>query len=69
MMKDFDLILDAAKSDHVPMALTALIRQQYEAAYADGLAEKDFFVLFEQYERLAGIKPSGEKPKPTLRAL
>jgi 3-hydroxyisobutyrate dehydrogenase-like beta-hydroxyacid dehydrogenase len=55
MMKDFDLILDAARSDHVPMHLTALIRQQYEAAFAEGLAEKDFFVLVEQAERLAGL--------------
>lgn len=55
MMKDFDLILGAAKSDHVPMYLASMIRQQYEAAFADGLAEKDFFVLFEQYERLAGL--------------
>ena len=57
MMKDFDLILDTAKSDHVPMYLASMIRQQYEAAFAEGLAEKDFFVLFEQYERLAGIAP------------
>ncbi len=55
MMKDFDLILDAAKSDHVPMYLVSMIRQQYEAAYTDGLAERDFFVLFEQFERVAGI--------------
>lgn len=55
MMKDFDLILGAAKSDHVPMYLASMIRQQYEAAFAEGLAEKDFFVLFEQYERLAGL--------------
>jgi 3-hydroxyisobutyrate dehydrogenase-like beta-hydroxyacid dehydrogenase len=55
MMKDFDLILGAAKSDHVPMYLASVIRQQYEAAFADGLAEKDFFVLFEQSERLAGL--------------
>ncbi|MET0171260.1 MAG: NAD(P)-dependent oxidoreductase [Agrobacterium vaccinii] len=64
MMKDFDLILGAAKSDHVPMYLVSMIRQQYEAAYADGLAEKDFFVLFEQYERLAGMTPPGRAEKP-----
>ncbi|MCD7107410.1 NAD(P)-dependent oxidoreductase [Rhizobium sp. DKSPLA3] len=57
MMKDFDLILGAARSDHVPMYLASMIRQQYEAAYTDGLAEKDFFVLFEQAERLAGLTP------------
>jgi len=61
MMKDFDLILDAARSDHVPMYLASMIRQQYEAAYADGLAEKDFFILFEQSERLAGLVPPTER--------
>lgn len=55
MMKDFDLILDAARKDHVPMSLIALIRQQYEAAYSNGLADQDFFVLIEQFERQAGM--------------
>jgi 3-hydroxyisobutyrate dehydrogenase-like beta-hydroxyacid dehydrogenase len=62
MMKDFDLILGTAKSDHVPMYLASIIRQQYEAAFAAGLAEKDFFVLFEQNERMAGLSPSENKP-------
>jgi 3-hydroxyisobutyrate dehydrogenase-like beta-hydroxyacid dehydrogenase len=59
MMKDLDLILDAARSDHIPMSLTSIIRQQYEAAYAEGLAEKDFFVLIEQSERNAGLSEQG----------
>ncbi len=58
MMKDFDLILGAARDDHVPMFLTALIRQQYESAHAVGEAEQDFFVLYEQYQRLAGTSGS-----------
>lgn len=62
MMKDFDLILGTAKSDHVPMYLASLVRQQYEAAFAAGLSEKDFFVLFEQNERLAGMSPAESKP-------
>ncbi|MBO9134686.1 MULTISPECIES: NAD(P)-dependent oxidoreductase [Rhizobium] len=61
MMKDFDLILDAARADHTPMYLASMIRQQYEAAYAGGQADKDFFVLFEQSERLAGLAPPSEK--------
>lgn len=61
MMKDFDLILGTAKADHVPMHLASIIRQQYEAAFAAGLSEKDFFVLFEQNERLAGLSPSDSK--------
>jgi 3-hydroxyisobutyrate dehydrogenase-like beta-hydroxyacid dehydrogenase len=62
MMKDFDLILGTAKADHVPMYLASIIRQQYEAAFAAGLAEKDFFVLFEQNERQAGLSPAENKP-------
>lgn len=69
MMKDFDLILAAAKSDHVPMYLASMIRQQYEAAYTDGLADKDFFVLFEQYERLAGLSPREDRPQQNLKAV
>ncbi len=60
MMKDFDLILDAARSDHIPMYMASMIRQQYETAYTEGLAEKDFFVLFEQLERRAGLIPPAE---------
>lgn len=56
MMKDFDLILDAAKGAHAPMYLASLVRQHYEAAWAGGSAEKDFFVLSEHYARLAGLQ-------------
>lgn len=59
MMKDLDLILGAARADHVPMSLAALVRQQYEAAHAGGLAEQDFFVLIEQCERAAGLTDEG----------
>jgi 3-hydroxyisobutyrate dehydrogenase-like beta-hydroxyacid dehydrogenase len=60
MMKDFDLMLDTAKAVHVPMYFAALIRQQYEVAFAAGLAEKDFFVLVDQHEQLAGSAPEPE---------
>lgn len=45
MIKDFDLIMDTAPADHVPMMMAALVRQQYEQAYADGDGQRDFFVL------------------------
>jgi 3-hydroxyisobutyrate dehydrogenase-like beta-hydroxyacid dehydrogenase len=45
MIKDFDLITDTARHDHVPMFAAALIRQQYEEALARGDGQKDFFVL------------------------
>jgi 3-hydroxyisobutyrate dehydrogenase-like beta-hydroxyacid dehydrogenase len=45
MMKDFDLITDAARTSHVPMLMAAIVRQQYERAWTRGDAQKDFFVL------------------------
>jgi 3-hydroxyisobutyrate dehydrogenase-like beta-hydroxyacid dehydrogenase len=54
MIKDFDLVIDAARDRHVPVFLISLIRQQYEAARAQGRGGQDFFVLLEQYEEMAG---------------
>jgi 3-hydroxyisobutyrate dehydrogenase-like beta-hydroxyacid dehydrogenase len=54
MIKDFDLVIDAARDSHVPVFLISLIRQQYEAARAQGRGGQDFFVLLEQYEEMAG---------------
>ncbi|MBB3937783.1 NAD(P)-dependent oxidoreductase [Aureimonas phyllosphaerae] len=68
MMKDFDLILGAARSDHVPMTLAALVRQQYEAAFATGHAQDDFFVLVELCERLAGLPADKGAGVPLDRA-
>lgn len=45
MIKDFDLITDTARTSHVPMLLSAIVRQQYEQAWVRGDAQKDFFVL------------------------
>jgi 3-hydroxyisobutyrate dehydrogenase-like beta-hydroxyacid dehydrogenase len=64
MIKDFDLVLDAARSEHVPVYLIALIRQQYEAAYAQGRGDEDFFVLMEQYEALAGFAATAPTAAP-----
>jgi 3-hydroxyisobutyrate dehydrogenase-like beta-hydroxyacid dehydrogenase len=68
MMKDFDLILDAARGGHVPMTLIATIRQQYEAAFAGGQGDKDFFVLVEQSVRRAGLIPKQTAPKAGIAA-
>ncbi|WP_459695927.1 NAD(P)-dependent oxidoreductase [Acidisoma sp. C75] len=56
MIKDFDLLVDAAREEQVPVFLTGLIRQQYEAARAQGQGGRDFFVLLEQYEAMAGMR-------------
>jgi 3-hydroxyisobutyrate dehydrogenase-like beta-hydroxyacid dehydrogenase len=56
MIKDFDLVIDTARDEQVPVFLISLIRQQYEAARAQGHGNKDFFVLLEQYEAMAGLQ-------------
>lgn len=55
MMKDFDLVLDTARTSGAPMFLTALVRQHYAAADAQGDGLRDFFVLLRQYRALAGL--------------
>jgi 3-hydroxyisobutyrate dehydrogenase-like beta-hydroxyacid dehydrogenase len=55
MIKDFGLIVDAAASDHTPVALTALVKQHYEEAAAQGQGGRDFFWLFERQAASAGL--------------
>ncbi len=45
IMKDLDLVLGAARADHVPVAINAAVRQRFEQAYVDGNGEADFFCL------------------------
>jgi 3-hydroxyisobutyrate dehydrogenase-like beta-hydroxyacid dehydrogenase len=45
IMKDLDLVLGAARADHVPVPVNAIVRQRFEQAYAEGLGEADFFCL------------------------
>ncbi|MBW2065270.1 MAG: NAD(P)-dependent oxidoreductase [Deltaproteobacteria bacterium] len=56
MAKDFDIALDAAKSNNVLMPMTSLIRQFYGAMMATGRGELDFFALLSVMEELAGMK-------------
>jgi 3-hydroxyisobutyrate dehydrogenase-like beta-hydroxyacid dehydrogenase len=56
MMKDFDIIADVARHDHCLMPLVAQIRQQYEAAFANGCGNLDFFVLVQEAARIAGLR-------------
>ena len=55
MMKDFDIIAEVSRRDHCPTPLIAQIRQQYEAAFANGRGDLDFFVLVEEAARNAGL--------------
>jgi 3-hydroxyisobutyrate dehydrogenase-like beta-hydroxyacid dehydrogenase len=52
MMKDFDILLSVGRAIHAPLPLTSQIRQQYEAAWLSGLADRDFFVLVRQMAEL-----------------
>ena len=45
MMKDLDLVLDAANEGGAPTELFLSIRKQYEAAAEAGFGQKDFFAL------------------------
>lgn len=54
--KDFDIALETGKSTNVPMPITALVRQLYEALKAKGKGDIDFFGLVTLLEDLAGIK-------------
>lgn len=45
IMKDLDLVLGAARAEHVPVPVNAIVRQRFEQAYAEGLGEADFFCL------------------------
>ena len=55
IMKDLDMISDVSRKDHCPMPLVAQIRQQYEAAFANGCGDLDFFVLTREVARIAGV--------------
>ena len=56
IMKDLDIIADVARRDHCPIPLVAQVRQQYEAAFANGCGEMDFFVLAREAARIAGLQ-------------
>jgi 3-hydroxyisobutyrate dehydrogenase-like beta-hydroxyacid dehydrogenase len=54
--KDFDIALETGRNANVPMPMTALVRQFYEAMRAKGKGNFDFFGLVTILEELAGIK-------------
>ena len=55
MMKDFDIALGVGQSEHIPLPLIAQVRQSYEAAFAAGAADDDFFALVREAARIAGL--------------
>lgn len=56
MTKDFLLITDAGRANHVPMVVANTILQQYIAASNVGYAEQDFFALFDWMRASGGLE-------------
>jgi 3-hydroxyisobutyrate dehydrogenase-like beta-hydroxyacid dehydrogenase len=56
MIKDLDLILGEGSRSGVPLALTAQVRQMYEAIRAQGDGDLDYIATVRLIERMAGIK-------------
>lgn len=55
MAKDFDLALDTARTSHVSLPVTALVRQLWEGMIATGRGDMDFFGYVTLMEELAGL--------------
>jgi 3-hydroxyisobutyrate dehydrogenase-like beta-hydroxyacid dehydrogenase len=56
MEKDFDLALNMAKNDGVPLPVTAIVRQMLAASHNTGKADMDFSAVTLLLEELAGMK-------------
>jgi len=54
--KDLGLALDLAAENQVPMAMTALTRQMYEMARAEGFGREDYTSLLKVLEHLARVE-------------
>jgi 3-hydroxyisobutyrate dehydrogenase/2-hydroxy-3-oxopropionate reductase len=64
MHKDIGLMLESANELHVPVPLTALTGQMFQAAIAKGHGEEDICATIKVLEDLAGVEVRGaEAPK------
>ena len=61
MAKDFDLALETARANNVPMPLTSMTRQFLGTMKATGKGELDFFGYVTVLQEMAGLKSSGGK--------
>ena len=64
MHKDIGLMLDSANELNVPVPLTALTRQMFQAAIAKGHGEEDICATIKVLEDLAGVEVKAQT-KPT----
>jgi 3-hydroxyisobutyrate dehydrogenase-like beta-hydroxyacid dehydrogenase len=55
MIKDVDLMLDAARELNVTMPMTAATRQIMQAMCAEPIREEDFFAVVKMIERSSGL--------------
>lgn len=56
MHKDVSMALDSARSQGVPMPLTAVTQQMFQAAIAKGFGDMDFCSTVRVYEEMAGVE-------------
>jgi 3-hydroxyisobutyrate dehydrogenase-like beta-hydroxyacid dehydrogenase len=60
MHKDIGLMLDSGKELNVPLPLTSLTHQLFQAAISKGLSEQDFCSSIKVLEELAGVEVKAE---------
>jgi 2-hydroxy-3-oxopropionate reductase/2-hydroxymethylglutarate dehydrogenase len=54
--KDLGLALELAAENAVPVAMTALTRQMYEMARAEGYGREDYTSVMKVFEQMAGVE-------------
>jgi 3-hydroxyisobutyrate dehydrogenase/2-hydroxy-3-oxopropionate reductase len=58
MHKDVSMALDSGKANGVPLPITAVTQQMFQAAMSQGLADADFCSTIQVLEGWAGVKVS-----------
>lgn len=56
--KDLDLALETAHKMHIPLPMTALVRQLMSAMQANGRGDVDIFAVVDEFETMAGLPTS-----------
>ena len=56
ILKDLDLMLDAARSNDVPLPITALTRQLTQALVGEGYGDEDYMAAIKLAEKQAGLQ-------------
>jgi len=57
MLKDVELLLDAARRANVPLPIASVIRELFVAAVARGFGEEDYSAVLKVLEEMAGLGP------------